>query len=243
MFVRDAAKEMTQKTGQKCTAVRRIFVPPARVDDVIGALGEALSAIRVGNPALDEVRMGPLATAQQLRDYRDGVGKLEASGARVAHGSKTEVEAVGVSAGKGYFVAPLLLAADHPRDARAVHEHEVFGPCATVMPYASADDAAEMVGLGEGGLVSSVYTDDREIAERLVLGIAPFHGRVLLGSKKVADQAISPGIVLPSCVHGGPGRAGGGEELGGERGMAFYTQRTAIQGDRAILDKMLGAEK
>jgi oxepin-CoA hydrolase/3-oxo-5,6-dehydrosuberyl-CoA semialdehyde dehydrogenase len=122
-----------------------------------------------------------------------------------------------------------------------VHAHEVFGPCATLMPYAAADEAARLVALGEGTLVTSVYSDDRTAQEALVLEIAPYTGRLLIGSAKVADQAIAPGLVLPSCVHGGPGRAGGGEELGGERGLAFYLQRTALQGDRAVLDKLAPA--
>jgi oxepin-CoA hydrolase/3-oxo-5,6-dehydrosuberyl-CoA semialdehyde dehydrogenase len=243
MFVRDVAKEITQKTGQKCTATRRIFVPPALVDRVIEDLSEQLSRIKVGDPALEDVRMGPLATAQQLRDVRAGIERLVSGGARVAYGSATEVSTIGADAKKGFFIGPMLLRADAPRDARAVHEHEVFGPVATVMPYESPEDAVSLVSLGEGGLVSSVYSDDRKLLETVVLGIAPYHGRVLVGSKKVADQAIAPGMVLPSCVHGGPGRAGGGEELGGERGLAFYTQRTAIQGDRALLDRILGVKE
>jgi oxepin-CoA hydrolase/3-oxo-5,6-dehydrosuberyl-CoA semialdehyde dehydrogenase len=132
----------------------------------------------------------------------------------------------------------MLLRADAPDEASAVHSHEVFGPCATLMPYRDAAHAVALVARGEGGLVASVYGDDRALLKALVLGIAPFHGRVLVGSSKIADQAIAPGLVLPSCIHGGPGRAGGGEELGGERGLRFYMQRTAIQGDRALLEKL-----
>lgn len=240
MFLRDVVKEMTQKTGQKCTATRRIFVPAAQIDRVQEDLVERLREVKVGNPANPEVTMGPLATAQQLRDFRAGVQKLEASGARIVFGSATECEAIDADASKGYFVSPVLLRADRPAAADAVHEHEVFGPCATLMPYDGADEALALVARGGGGLVASVYGDDRELLSTLVLGLAPHHGRVLVGSKKVADQAISPGLVLPSCVHGGPGRAGGGEELGGERGLRFYMQRCAVQGDRALLDKILG---
>ena len=248
MFVRDMAKEMTQKTGQKCTAVRRIFVPSTLVDRVQADLGEQLAAITVGDPALPEVRMGPLSTAQQLEDVRTGVERLQAAGARVVFGGATTLEGhgysvTGVEPGKGNFVGPMLLRADSPHEAGAVHEHEVFGPAATLMPYQDADDAAALVARGGGGLVCSVYGDDRTLIESLVLQIAPHHGRVFVGSRKVADQAMAPGMVLPSCVHGGPGRAGGGEELGGQRGMAFYMQRTAVQGDRALLDKVLGAER
>lgn len=239
MFLRDVAREMTQKTGQKCTATRRILVPADRIEDVQAELAERLSEITIGNPALDEVRMGPLATAQQLRDVRAGVGMLVESGARIVFGNPADVKPVGVPEGKGFFVAPVLLRADEPAKAAAVHSHEVFGPVATLLPYRDASEAIDLVARGEGGLVSEVYSDDRAFTEEVVLGIAPFHGRVLIGSAKIADQATAPGLVLPSCVHGGPGRAGGGEELGGERGLDFYLQRTAIQGDRAVLDRML----
>ena len=237
MFLRDVVREMTQKTGQKCTATRRIFVPADRIDEVQSEVAARLGEIKVGDPALDDVRMGPLATAQQLRDFRAGIASLVESGARVVHGSATECNAIGVPAGKGFFVAPMLLRADKPASATRVHEHEVFGPSATIMPYATNDEAVALVGRGEGSLVASLYTDDRATLETVVLGMAAHSGRVLVGSTKVADQAISPGLVLPSCVHGGPGRAGGGEELGGERGLSFYMQRTAVQGDRALLDR------
>ncbi len=237
-FVRDVSKEITQKTGQKCTATRRIFVPEALLDRVQEDLSAELSRVKLGLPSLEEVRMGPLATRQQLDDFRAGVAKLVASGARIVLGSPTEAAPIGVPAGKGFFAAPVLLRADAPDDAHAVHAHEVFGPCATLMPYRDAAHAVALVARGEGGLVASVYGDDRALLKALVLGIAPFHGRVLVGSSKIADQAIAPGLVLPSCVHGGPGRAGGGEELGGERGLRFYMQRTAVQGDRALLDKI-----
>ena len=238
MFIRDTAKEMTQKTGQKCTAVRRIFVPPAMMDAVQEDLVEELSVIRVGDPSRDEVRMGPVATEQQHRDVLAGIQKIIDAGAKRV--TPETVQLIGAEQNEGYFVAPTLLRADSPRDVGVVHEEEVFGPSATLMPYGSAEEAVELVSLGEGGLVCGVYGDDKKLLPELVLGLAPYHGRVLVGSKKVADQAIPPGMVLPSCVHGGPGRAGGGEELGGERGLSFYTQRTAIQGDRALLDKLLG---
>lgn len=239
MFLRDVTKEITQKTGQKCTATRRIFVPAERIDEVQAELSSRLGETKIGDPSNDEVRMGPLATAQQLRDVRAGMQTLIESGAKVVHGSPTECTPIGVPAGKGYFVAPVLLRADKPFDAHRVHELEVFGPVATLMPYTKDDDAVALVALGEGSLVASLYSDDRAVLETIVLGIAAHSGRVLVGSAKVADQATAPGLVLPSCVHGGPGRAGGGEELGGERGLSFYMQRTAVQGDRALLDRLL----
>lgn len=243
VFLRDVAKEMTQKTGQKCTATRRIFVPRAIAARVEEDLCEVLGRVKVGDPGNDEVRMGPLATKQQLEEFRAGVAKLVAAGARIVHGSPTEVSPVGVPAGRGFFASPVLLRADDPERADAVHAHEVFGPCATLCPYDSTEAAVALVARGEGGLVSTVYGDDRETLRSLVLGISPHHGRVLVVSSKVADKTISPGLVLPSCVHGGPGRAGGGEELGGERGLRFYMQRTAVQGDRALLDKWFDAPK
>ena len=141
----------------------------------------------------------------------------------------------------GIGKSTLLLQATAPAAGDAVHEHEVFGPVATVIPYDGAPgSAARMVAWGGGGLVSSVYSDERAFVEELVLAIAPFHGRVTIGSTKVAAQAVPPGTVLPQLVHGGPGRAGGGEELGGRRGLAFYLQRTALQGDRATVEALAG---
>ncbi|HJL14515.1 MAG TPA: 3,4-dehydroadipyl-CoA semialdehyde dehydrogenase [Sandaracinaceae bacterium LLY-WYZ-13_1] len=237
-FLRDAVTEITQKAGQKCTATRRIFVHASHIDRVQEDLAERLARITVGDPADKEVRMGPLATAQQRDDYLAGVEKLQAAGAKIVWGDPKPGEVKGADASKGFFVGPVLLRADAPAEADAVHDHEVFGPCSTLMPFEDVDEAAALVARGGGGLVASVYGDDRKLLRSLVLAIAPYSGRILMGTKKVADQAISPGMVLPSCVHGGPGRAGGGEELGGERGLHFYMQRCALQGDRALLEKL-----
>ncbi len=232
MFVRDAAKEITQKTGQKCTATRRILVPRSKVEAVVAALSDELARYEVGDPRKEGVRVGPLASKQQLDAVREGIAALVEAGCRVAwRGSAPE--------GKGYFVPITLLVHDVPGEAAVVHEREVFGPVSTVLPYDSLDEAVELVRRGEGGLVASVYSDDRDVLGTLLRGLASWSGRILAGSRKVADQAIAPGMVLPSCVHGGPGRAGGGEELGGLRGLDFYFQRTAVQGDRALLDRAL----
>ena len=161
MFLRDVVKEVTQKTGQKCTATRRVFVPSSMIDRVQEDLAERLAPIVVGDPANAEVRMGPLATAQQRDDYRAGVAKRQAAGARVVYGSPTEVALVGADAAEGYFVSPLVLRADDPANAGAVHEHEVFGPCSTLMPYDDRATVVEWVARGGGGLVASVYGDDR----------------------------------------------------------------------------------
>lgn len=240
LFVADVAREMTQKTGQKCTAIRRIYVPKDKVDSVIERLRERLAAIKVGDPTRDDVTMGPVATAQQLRDVRAGIAKLETC-AKLVFGSAAEIEGIGVAKGKGFFVSPVLLHAAEPKPGDAVHEHEVFGPVATICTYdGSAKQASALVAAGGGGLVTSLYTDDKELLRALVLGIAPHHGRLVIGSSKVAAQSLPPGMALPQLVHGGPGRAGGGEELGGRRGMTFYMQRTALQGDRALIEALAG---
>jgi oxepin-CoA hydrolase/3-oxo-5,6-dehydrosuberyl-CoA semialdehyde dehydrogenase len=238
--VGDVVRDMTQKTGQKCTAIRRVYVPAALVDVVVEHLRERLVAVKVGDPAREEVGMGPVATAQQLRDVREGIGRLAAS-ARTACGGAQAPEAIGVAAGKGYFVAPTLLVSTEPRRDDPAHLHEVFGPVATVMAYpGTAHSAAAHVAWGGGGLVSSVYSDDKDFVRELVVRAAPFNGRVTIGTSKTASQAIPPGTVLPQLLHGGPGRAGGGEELGGRRGLALYMQRVAVQGDRAIVEAIAG---
>jgi len=243
LFVADVVRDMTQKTGQKCTAIRRVYAPAARVDAVIERLRERLAAVKVGDPSREEVTMGPVATAQQLRDVRAGIAKLRAT-ARVVFGddgNESRVDAIGAPPGRGFFSNPVLLHAASPDPSDAVHNHEVFGPVATVMPYdGSAAEAARLVAAGGGGLVSSVYSDDKSFVRDAVLGIAPFHGRVTVGSAKIAAQAVPPGTVLPQLVHGGPGRAGSGEELGGRRGLAFYMQRVALQGDRALIETIAG---
>lgn len=236
LFVTDVVREMTQKTGQKCTAIRRIYVPADRIADVVDRIGERLAAVKVGDPSREEITMGPVSTAQQLRDVREGIAKLETC-AKVVIGGKSPV------ADKGFFVSPTLLRADAPAPGDAVHAHEVFGPVATVMPYASNEDLASLVAAGGGGLVTSVYSDDKDFVRSTVLALAPFHGRLVLGSSKVSGQSLPPGMALPQLVHGGPGRAGGGEELGGRRGMTFYMQRTALQGDRALVEAIAGTKK
>jgi oxepin-CoA hydrolase/3-oxo-5,6-dehydrosuberyl-CoA semialdehyde dehydrogenase len=236
LFITDVARDATQKAGQKCTAIRRVYVPAAKIDAVIERLKERLEAIKVGDPAREETTMGPLATAQQLKDVLDGVSKLATCAKVVLGGAR-----VGNVGSKGFFLAPTLLVGSDPKAGDAVHTHEVFGPVTTVMPYdGTAEHAARLVAAGGGGLVSSVYSDDKDFLAGCVLGIAPFHGRVTIGSSKIASQAIPPGTVLPSLVHGGPGRAGSGEELGGRRGLAFYMQRVALQGDRALLEALVG---
>jgi len=235
LFLKDVLRDMTQKAGQKCTAIRRVLVPEAIAATVRDDLAEGLKAVRVGNPALEEVRMGPLATGAQLADVREGVGRLTAEG-KAAFGSAAPL------AGKGFFISPVLM--EFPKDSLATtaHAREVFGPVASLLPYSGKGaDAAAIVIRSNGGLVSSVYSEDAAFLEEIVTGIAPYHGRLFLGHPKI-EMSPGPGTVLPQLVHGGPGRAGGGEELGGVRGLAFYMQRVALEGPRPVIQKLIGAQ-
>ncbi len=234
-------KEMTQKTGQKCTAIRRVFVATGLIDTLQADLSAELAEKCVGNPAEKGVDMGPLTSADQLRDYRTGVAELSRQ-ARIVFGSAERVEVRGAPEGKGYFAGPVLLRADKPEAAPLVHSREVFGPVVTLMPYdGSAARAAELVALGGGSLACSVYSKKRAFLAEILPALAPYHGRVLAIDGKVAELATPHGTVLPQVVHGGPGRAGGGEELGGLRGLRFYMQRCGLQGNRALLEKLLEA--
>ncbi|MDP7062264.1 MAG: 3,4-dehydroadipyl-CoA semialdehyde dehydrogenase [Planctomycetota bacterium] len=239
LFIREVCTDMTQKAGQKCTAIRRIFVPEDKVEEVTADLIETLSSTRVGNPATRGVRMGPLASASQLQDIRSGISELQAV-ADIVHGEVGPGELMDTDADSGYFQQPVLLLAKDPANAGIVHEREVFGPVATILPYSGdAEQAAALMNLGDGGLVASVYSDKRDFAASLIEAVAPYNGRLNFGSKKVAEFSMGPGAVLPTLIHGGPGRAGAGEELGGIRGLSFYMQRTALQGDEPMLARLL----
>jgi oxepin-CoA hydrolase/3-oxo-5,6-dehydrosuberyl-CoA semialdehyde dehydrogenase len=240
-YLKDVLRDITQKAGQKCTAIRRVLVPADVADRVRDDLAERLAAVTVGNPALEGVRMGPVATASQRDDVREGVSLLARDG-RLVYGT-ADVQAAGVEPGRGFFVSPVLLEVEPGAEAPRVHSREVFGPVATVVPYAGgAAEAVELVARGNGGLVSSVYSEDPPFVSEVVLGLAPYHGRVFIGSAKIAEASPGPGTVLPQLVHGGPGRAGGGEELGGVRGLAFYLQRVALEGPRPLIERIAGAK-
>jgi len=240
LFLGDIVRDMTQKTGQKCTATRRVLVPADRLGDVCDAMKERLAAIAIGDPSRDDVRMGPLATAAQRDDVRAGIDRLAAVTDSV-HGGTGDVTPIGVAAGKGYFVGPVVRSTKAPMDCAPLNEHEVFGPVSTVGSYdGSAAFAAAFIARGEGCLVSSAYSDDRDWVTGFVSAAAPWAGRLFLGSQKMAAQSPGPGTVLPSLNHGGPGRAGGGEELGGERGLHHYMQRCALEGDASVLKSLLG---
>ncbi len=242
LFLVDVARDITQKTGQKCTAIRRVLVPTARTDEVCEALRERLAAIVVGDPSRDDVRMGPLATAAQRKDVAEGVARL-AEATREVFGGLGEVTPVGVPAGKGFFLGPVLRRADDATACDALHDREVFGPVATVAGYdGAAASAAALVARGAGGLVASAYSDDRGWVGGFVGEAAGWNGRLYLGSQKMAAQSPGPGTALPQLQHGGPGRAGGGSELGGLRGVERYLQRCALQGDASVLKGLLGVE-
>ena len=239
MFLREVGKDMSQKAGQKCTAIRRILVPRASLDDVRDAMVAQAASFVHGDPTLRGVQIGPVATAAQHRDVRAGIQRLADAG-RLLLGDGGAGTPQGQGLDGGYFGAPTLVEVAGP-EVDVVHDLEVFGPVQTLIPYdGSAAEAVAAVRRGRGGLVSTVYSDDKRFAMATVLGIAPYHGRICIGSAKVADHSPGPGTVLPQMVHGGPGRAGGGEELGGERGLHFYMQRTAVQGLKPLVEKIAG---
>lgn len=236
MMLNEVTTDVRQKAGQKCTAIRRVFVPAAQIDNFVDALVERLDDISVGNPAEANVRMGPLVNRSQLDDVSTGIEMLEAQATKVT-GSLRPKHLPGVEQGKGFFLTPHLYRVDDIASAPAVNEREIFGPVVTVISYDDAETLVKCCAAGGGSLVSSVYSDDRNFSRELLVELAPFNGRLTHGNSKVAGKSPGPGTVMPMLVHGGPGRAGGGEELGGTRGMSFYMQRTAVQGYSALLDK------
>jgi 3,4-dehydroadipyl-CoA semialdehyde dehydrogenase len=239
LWLADVVRDMTQKTGQKCTAIRRVLAPADKLREAGELLGERLKGIVIGDPAREEVRMGPLATAQQKADVTAGIARL-ASATDAVYGGTGEVSPVGVAAGKGFFVGPVVRSTPAPMTCSAMNDFEIFGPVATIAPYdGDAGFAAAVVARGDGCLVSSAYSDDRDWVAKFVTAAAPWAGRLYLGSAKMAAQSPGPGTALPSLLHGGPGRAGGGEELGGERGMHLYMQRTALEGDASVLKSLI----
>ena len=233
-FVREVVREMTVKAGQKCTAIRRIFVSAPQADAVADALAAKLKTTRVGDPREAETRMGPVVTRAQQAAAFDGIRRL-ASEAAIVCGGANAPELQGIDKDKSAFVAPTLLKLKDSGSARAVHEVEVFGPAATVVPYGDEQDAAALVARGGGSLVASIYGDDQDFLLRMVTEMGPGHGRILAVDPAIASAHTGHGIVMPQCNHGGPGRAGAGEELGGLYGLRFYHQRLAVQGSSDLL--------
>ncbi len=237
LFVKEVAKEMTAKAGQKCTAIRRAIAPNAYVSAVIDALGERLSKVKIGNPELETVRMGPVVGLTQRRDVLSQVEKLR-SEAEIVVGDPGNFAVEGADRERGAFLPPLLLHCRDPIRARNVHSVEAFGPVCTVMGYDGLEGAVALANRGDGSLVASLYTYDAATAAELVFGVGAFHGRLLLVDRDCAKEQTGHGSPMPHLVHGGPGRAGGGEELGGIRAVHHYMQRTALQGSPGMLSKV-----
>ena len=234
LFIKEVRKEITVKCGQKCTAVRRIMVPSKHIDAVQEALSKALSKTVVGDPQVDGVRMGALVGLSQRDDVRDQVAKLREE-AELVFGSPDSVDTTGADFVKGAFMSPMLLRVNHPLNATNVHEVEAFGPVSTLMPYDTIEDAVALSKMGKGSLCCSITTHDKNIAADFVRNAASMHGRILVLDRESAKESTGHGSPLPLLVHGGPGRAGGGEEMGGLRGVKYYLQRTAIQGHPSML--------
>jgi oxepin-CoA hydrolase / 3-oxo-5,6-dehydrosuberyl-CoA semialdehyde dehydrogenase len=247
LFIKEVTREMTAKAGQKCTAIRRTFVPENMVQDVMQALSKRLETTKIGDPAVEGVRMGPLAGRGQVKEVRHNVKQL-ANDAELVFGDPDHVEVVGADAKRGAFFPALLFYSDKPFENAAPHDVEAFGPVNTVMPYKSVADAVELAKRGRGSLVGSLFTSDDRTAREVVLGSAAFHGRIMVINRHSAKESTGHGSPLPHLVHGGPGRAGGGEEMGGARGVLHYMQRTAVQGSPTTLARifdqyMPGAEQ
>jgi oxepin-CoA hydrolase / 3-oxo-5,6-dehydrosuberyl-CoA semialdehyde dehydrogenase len=238
LFVKELRKEMTIKAGQKCTAVRRIFVPENKMEDAWKALSAALSKTVIGNPEHEKVRMGPLSGRAQREEVKAQVEKLLAS-SQILYGSLDSTQLNGklldANAEKGAFLSPLLLLNQRPFDAEEPHTIEAFGPVATIMPYRGAGEAISLSKKGKGSLCSTIVTANQSIAREYVLGVATHHGRILVLNRECSAESTGHGSPLPLLVHGGPGRAGGGEEMGGVRGVKHYMQRVAVQGSPSVI--------
>lgn len=229
IFVKEVRREMTLKAGQRCTGIRRIFVPENKMEDLWKAISKSLAQTTIGNPLNEKVRMGSLAGEGQREEVKAQVKKLLAS-SQIIYGSLDSVDVVDADAKKGAFFSPVLLMNDKPHDAKEVHEVEAFGPVSTIMPYKNPDEAIELSKMGKGSLCTTIVTADHTLAKQYVLGAATHHGRILVLNNECAKESTGHGSPLPLLIHGGPGRAGGGEEMGGLRGVKHYLQRTALQG-------------
>jgi oxepin-CoA hydrolase/3-oxo-5,6-dehydrosuberyl-CoA semialdehyde dehydrogenase len=238
IFIKEVRKEMTVKAGQKCTAIRRIFVPENKMEEVWKAIASSLSQTTIGNPLNEKVRMGSLAGQSQREEVRKQVQKLLAS-SQIVYGSLDSVEVIDADPGKGAFLSPLLLLNEKPFDSNEVHEVEAFGPVSTIMPYKNPEEAIELSKKGKGSLCSTIVTADHRMAKQYVLGAATHHGRILVLNADCAKESTGHGSPWPLLVHGGPGRAGGGEEMGGIRGVKHYMQRVALQGSPTMVTEIV----
>ena len=239
LFVKEVAREMTVKAGQKCTAIRRVIVPRRHLDAVTEKLRARLAQVKVGDPAVDGVRMGPLASHAQQADVAERVALLRRGAELVFDGSAGFVP-VGQGTADGAFCAPMLLACQQPLSNDAVHDIEAFGPVSTLMPYDGIDEALALAARGKGSLVATLATRSPQVAARLIPALAAWHGRLHILDAVSAVESTGHGSPLPQLKHGGPGRAGGGEELGGLRAVKHYLQRAAVQGSPAMLSAVTG---
>lgn len=237
IFIKEVTREITTKAGQKCTAIRRVMVPANMVEDVQIALGKRIQGTTVGDPSVEGVRMGPLAGLSQRNEVHERVQEL-AKTQQIIIGSLEQFEVVGADKEKGAFLPPLVFFNDAPFKNTDVHNIEAFGPVSTIMPYNNIDEAIELAKMGKGSLVCSIVTADDDVAKEFVLGAASMHGRILVLNSDCAKESTGHGSPMPLLVHGGPGRAGGGEEMGGKRGVLHYLQRTAIQGSPTTLTRI-----
>lgn len=237
LFIKEIRKEMTVKCGQKCTAVRRIIVPEHLTEDVQIAIGKQLSKTTIGDPQVEGVRMGAMAGKSQVEEVRERVMQL-AEHQEIVWGSLDDFEVTGADKRQGAFMSPILMYNDDPFNKTDVHEVEAFGPVSTILPYKNLDEAVELTKLGKGSLVCSIATNDQKVAREFVLGASSYHGRILVLNRDCAKESTGHGSPMPMLVHGGPGRAGGGEEMGGKRGVMHYLQRTAIQGSPTMLTEI-----
>jgi oxepin-CoA hydrolase/3-oxo-5,6-dehydrosuberyl-CoA semialdehyde dehydrogenase len=237
LFVKQLTAEMTVKAGQKCTAIRRAFVPAELLDDVAEAASARLAKVTIGNPSSEGVRMGALASLEQREEVRRSLKSLLDAGS-IVFGDPEKVDVVDADAERGAFISPVLLKADPERSEP--HEVEAFGPVSTLLPYTSTEQVIEFAARGQGSLAGSVVTADAEFAREVVLGVAPWHGRLLVLDAEDAKESTGHGSPMPQLVHGGPGRAGGGEEMGGIRGVLHHMQRTAVQGSPNVLGAVTG---
>jgi oxepin-CoA hydrolase/3-oxo-5,6-dehydrosuberyl-CoA semialdehyde dehydrogenase len=237
IFIKEVRKEITTKCGQKCTAIRRIFVPENKLEDVAAALNKSLSQTTIGNPLNEKVRMGSLAGIEQREEVKHQIQKLLAS-SQIIYGSLDSVEVIDADAMKGAFISPIVLLNQNPFQSKEVHEVEAFGPVSTLMPYKDLDEAIALSKMGKGSLVTTIVTANDKIAKQYVLGCGAYHGRILILNNDCAKESTGHGSPLPLLVHGGPGRAGGGEEMGGIRGIKHYMQRVAIQGSPTTISNI-----
>ena len=237
IFIKEVAREITTKAGQKCTAIRRIIVPADKVEDVQIALGKRLMGTTIGDPSVEGVRMGPLAGISQREEVHEKVMQL-AKSQQIVIGDLDNFEVVGADKKKGAFFAPLVFLNTDPFKNTDCHNVEAFGPVSTIIPYNGLDEAIELARMGKGSLVCSLITHNDDIARDFVLGAASMHGRILILNNDCAKESTGHGSPMPLLVHGGPGRAGGGEEMGGKRGVLHYLQRTAIQGSPTTIGRV-----